>query len=889
MLYEKRRQCMLKLKWPFSIGLIFISYTALSAQSPFITTWKTDNPGISNNTSITIPTHSSHTYLYDVDWENDGTFDDLGVTGNITHNYGVAGKYTVAIRGNFPRIWFDNGGDKNKILEINQWGDQQWENLNSAFDGCTNLIEVASDAPDLSIVASLSEMFRRATNFNGDLDNWDVSTVPWMVSMFQDAPAFNGDISSWDVGSCNSIRYMFNNASSFNQDISGWDVSLMSTLQYTFAGASAFDQNLGAWDISNVTDMSHMFDNSGMSRANYDKTLNGWAANSASLQSNVTLGAATMKYCNSFHSRTLLINANSWTILDDIESCSGATFITTWQTDNPGTSNSTSIKIPTNGFYNYLYDIDWENDGSFDQIGITGTISHDYGTTGTYTVAIRGQFPAIRFWNIADKEKILEINAWGEISWQTMDNAFIECSNLHVTAMDDPDLSHVTDMSYMFYGCTVFNESINHWDVSNIHNMSYLFSEASNFNQPLNSWNVAKVSDVRYMFYRASAFNQPLDAWITDSLNFIDGIFNDASSFNQNINSWNVSGVTTLESVFNGATSFNQPLNQWDVSNVTAMEAMFQDASTFNQELGDWNVSLVTDMNLMFSGASSFNQPLDDWNFGATRIGSMFFQATSFNQNINTWDVSGVSSLGRVFNLATSFNQPLDQWDVSNVTQMPEMFAGATSFNQPLGDWVLSLVTDMEGMFFGASSFNQPLNTWDVSQVSEMVNMFRNASSFDQPLNSWDISLIEYMYHMLDSCNMSRSNYDATLNAWATLPLPEDIEFGAAGLTYCDGEAARNVLLSLNWIITGDMLDCSGLCTPLTNTWIGPSSGAWNTPGAWSLGTIPDGCSNVVIPNGKSVLIPAAYQATCHLIEVEQGAALETAAGALLEVQGSSQ
>jgi hypothetical protein len=66
-----------------TILLSTVALCNLNAQAPFITTWKTDNPGSSNSTSITISTTGTG-YNYDVDWNNDGTFDDLGVTGDIT-------------------------------------------------------------------------------------------------------------------------------------------------------------------------------------------------------------------------------------------------------------------------------------------------------------------------------------------------------------------------------------------------------------------------------------------------------------------------------------------------------------------------------------------------------------------------------------------------------------------------------------------------------------------------------------------------------------------------------------------------------------------------------------------------------------------------------------
>ena len=87
----------------------------------FVSTWKTDNPGTSNSTSISIPVQSALTYNYDVDWNNDGIFDQFGLTTGVTHDYGTAGTYTVRIRGDFPSIYFNNEGDKQKILSVSQW------------------------------------------------------------------------------------------------------------------------------------------------------------------------------------------------------------------------------------------------------------------------------------------------------------------------------------------------------------------------------------------------------------------------------------------------------------------------------------------------------------------------------------------------------------------------------------------------------------------------------------------------------------------------------------------------------------------------------------------------------------------------------------------------
>eukprot|EP00550_Attheya_septentrionalis_P005398 CAMPEP_0198293730 /NCGR_PEP_ID=MMETSP1449-20131203/18687_1 /TAXON_ID=420275 /ORGANISM="Attheya septentrionalis, Strain CCMP2084" /LENGTH=47 /DNA_ID= /DNA_START= /DNA_END= /DNA_ORIENTATION= len=44
-------------------------------------------------------------------------------------------------------------------------------------------------------------MFSYATNFNGDVDDWDTSSVKNMHFMFGFTKHFNRDISSWNTSS----------------------------------------------------------------------------------------------------------------------------------------------------------------------------------------------------------------------------------------------------------------------------------------------------------------------------------------------------------------------------------------------------------------------------------------------------------------------------------------------------------------------------------------------------------------------------------------------------------------------------------------------------------------------------------------------------------------
>ena len=160
----------------------------------FVTTWKTDNSGASNSTSITIPTTETG-YNYDVDWDNDGIFDELGLSGDVTHDFGVAGTYTIRIQGAFPRIYFRYPNDSDKILFVDQWGTGKWTSMSGAFSSTSNLTIPATDTPDFSAVTDMSGMFNGAISANPDTSIWDVSSVTNMSGMFNGAISANPDTS----------------------------------------------------------------------------------------------------------------------------------------------------------------------------------------------------------------------------------------------------------------------------------------------------------------------------------------------------------------------------------------------------------------------------------------------------------------------------------------------------------------------------------------------------------------------------------------------------------------------------------------------------------------------------------------------------------------------
>ena len=75
------------------------------------------------------------------------------------------------------------------------------------------------------------------------------------------------------------------------------------------------------------------------------------------------------------------------------------------------------------------------------------------------------------------------------------------------------DVSNVTNIQGMFFGCNNFNQPLNEWDVSNVTTLLGTFHSCTNFNQPLNKWNVSNVTDMYRTFYECTNFNQELNNW----------------------------------------------------------------------------------------------------------------------------------------------------------------------------------------------------------------------------------------------------------------------------------------------------------------------------------------------------------------------------------------
>ena len=256
-----------------SAGTTYGPDQTFTTTNPMILTFNTT---LGTDNTVTLPlvgNLSSGTNVnVTVDW-GDGTPTEIFNTwGYKDHTYSIGGTYTVSITGSLKGYGFYGVPiNAEKLVSVTSFGNLLGlTNLFGAFYGATNLIAVPTSLP--SGVTDLTITFKNATNFNGDISNWNVSNVTTMERMFENATNFNQDIGNWDVGNVKNMSDMFYFATKFNQNIRNWNVGKATNMEGMFGNVINFNCDISIWDVSNVTDMNNMFHNA----PNFNQNIENW-------------------------------------------------------------------------------------------------------------------------------------------------------------------------------------------------------------------------------------------------------------------------------------------------------------------------------------------------------------------------------------------------------------------------------------------------------------------------------------------------------------------------------------------------------------------------------------------------------------------------------------
>ncbi|MFH1522038.1 MAG: BspA family leucine-rich repeat surface protein, partial [archaeon] len=422
----------------------------------FISTWNTSKEGVSNSTTIKLPLEDGGTYDFSVGW-GDGNFTTVTTwdSANATHDYLTEGIFNVTISGTIQGFRFNDVGDKLKISDISQWGDLRLGNNKSYFYGCSNLDASATDTLDLTGTTTLENMFRGASNFNGNINSWDTSGVTSMLRMFQDATDFNQDIGDWDTSSVTNMGYVFFSASAFNQDIGDWDTSKVLNMNDMFKSATNFNRNISNWDTAKVKDFDQMFE----SATNFNGNISNWDTSVVTDMSNMFYDA------NNFNQ-----DIGDW-----------------------DTSSVTDMGYMFYSATNFNQDIgDWNTSSVIDMNYMFYNATNFNQDIGAWNLS--NAIDMFHMFHYATNFNG-NISNWDTSSVTEMGNLFSYASNFNQD-ISSWNTSNVINMSYMFSFAPNFNQDIGDWNTSSVIKITYMFYNATNFNQNLSDWDVSGVTDM---------------------------------------------------------------------------------------------------------------------------------------------------------------------------------------------------------------------------------------------------------------------------------------------------------------------------------------------------------------------------------------------------------
>ena len=325
--------------------------------------------------------------------------------------------------------------------------------------------------------------------------------------------------------------------------------------------------------------------------------------------------------------------------------------------------------------------------------------------------------------------------------------------------------SGVTDMSYMFFGCSALTSlDLSGLDTSKVTDMRWMFYGCSGpTSLDLSGWNTSEVTDMGYMFCGYKALTSlDLSCWNTSKVTGMDSMFSGCEALTSlDLSGWNTSKVTGMDSMFNGCSALTSlDLSGWNTSEVTGMGSMFFGCLALTSlDLSGWNTSKVTDMDSMFNKCSALKS-LDLSGLDTSKVTDMrwmFCGCSSLTPlGLSKWNTSRVMDMYGMFNGCLALKSlDLSKWNTSRVTDMGSMFFGCSGLTSlGLSKWNTSRVTDMRSMFYDCSALKSlDLSGWNTSKVTDTCWMFNGCSALTSlDLSGLDTSCVTGMLGMFRGC-----------------------------------------------------------------------------------------------------------------------------------------
>lgn len=502
--------------------------------------------------------------------------------------------------------------------------------LNGMFDGCDNLTSIDMSDWDMN-VSDVSYLFSGLTNLETlDMSGWTSSSLTNMEGMLAGCENLTSlNLAGMTTKKVTNMSHLFEGCSSLPSiDLSTLDTTKVETMESIFEGcssateivlgkrfktdnvenlASAFKDcssltglDITRWRTPKMTDMSHMFD--GCSDLETITTTVAFSTvEVADRTSSIFAGCENLVGGNGTQWDPREIGI-SYAKLDGGEYNPGYFTEGVMGSDDP-TTNFALYGNDSDGYVWLFFNGD-EDTMPLNHTTAPDGIARDYVPDTFYedittvedweTVKSESQWIARKSVYVDFGLELGNMITLGE----TASNMFNEFRDLKALLnLPNIDTSEVTDMSWMFNGCSALEElDATMFDTANVRDMSYMFAGTKLLTElDVSNFDTSKVTDMTSMFSGCENVSKlDLSRFNTDKLTACAGMFfwcHELDDLSLPVLASTKNKVTNLTHMFDGCYLLEAlDLSKWDTTGVTDMSYMFSEC----RKLAELNQSFDT-------------------------------------------------------------------------------------------------------------------------------------------------------------------------------------------------------------------------------------------------------------------------------------------------------
>ena len=322
-----------------------------------------------------------------------------------------------------------------------------------------------------------------------------------------------------------------------------------------------------------------------------------------------------------------------------------------------------------------------------------------------------------------------------------------------ITGLEYLNTWNVTDMGYMFYGCSALTSlDVTHFNTAKVTNMSYMFASCVALTSlDVTKFKTANVTNMSGMFFSCK------------TLTSLD------------VSKFNTVNVTNMLQMFDGCSKLTSlDVSKFNTVNVTNMSSMFSMCKLTSLDVTNFNTEKVTNMRAMFFKCSQLTS-LDVTNFNTekvTNMRAMFFGCVLLTSlDVTKFNTEKVTNMNRMFSgckaLTTIYAS--DKFVTGQVTDGSNMFSICTNLKGFIDCKNNSDKTDHTYANYKTGYFTKLVG----KNGDEKIGAVGETLATDNLVLDDDKDFVAYEPFVAKA-----ASYNRTMNAgttWATLCLPFEV------------------------------------------------------------------------------------------------------------------